>query len=290
MQKLSIGLLVLSTLAACGGSGSTPPATEDPVPQNPDLGQDELPLDSPIDEAPEASPLPVARLFSGAAEDFAPTAGGGESSQITLTVDGDKVILNNLGGEATAGYEIGFGEKDDVSYVAGIAGSTDAEVGFVSGLNGNSDDPMIGYFYVERQGETVMPVSGTAQFNGDYLGTLGPLFVQGDAVIKADFASETLSGGITNREFFADGFDVPYAQMSTTDMVLELGQIDDQGRFGGTVSGGHLVEGDDQLAPVNGYYEGLITGSDGDSVAGGIRSEFNLFGQTSYEVGTFIAE
>ncbi len=154
----------------------------------------------------------------------------------------------------------------------------------------------------ERVIDTALPVSGTATYNGDYLGLITVSgstdlrsVVTGDMSLTANFGTSMVSGSITDR--VVAGID-PLApnDEATTDMVLNATAIDDQGGFSGEASGSTFTTdaGTNAYTIMSGRYTGLISGATADETIGGIvityeRSSGSGGPSGLVETGGFIA-
>jgi hypothetical protein len=141
--------------------------------------------------------------------------------------------------------------------------------------------------FFERQGDTLVPTSGSANYTGDYVAWIaddgtyfGRFLITGDASMDVDFESASIEGTITNR---VDHFN---ASNTLGDVEFETTSIVDGG-FAGTTSGGAFDTAGATASA--GEYGGLLTGSDGQEVVGGVQILHENAGSL-IETGAFIAE
>lgn len=141
-----------------------------------------------------------------------------------------------------------------------------------------------------RTGETELPLTGTAQFNGDYAGFTTTRRINGKAQLDVDFASETVSGRITDRIFRQRGDNVADVVNPLSIIVLEETSLSADGAFQGVTGGGQIVNGQALWNPATGSYEGLIGGSVGQEAVGAVTLTHRApSGATFGEVGGFLA-
>ncbi len=132
--------------------------------------------------------------------------------------------------------------------------------------------------------ETELPSGGSAAFSGNYASFLVnsdlEFFgaVDGDFALTADFANASISGQITNR--VGIGF-------TATDIVLAPTAITSAGAFTGAATGGDIVG---QTVTSGGSYSGLIVGSNGTDVVGGLVLGHQFGLDQLSEIGGFAGE
>ena len=149
---------------------------------------------------------------------------------------------------------------------------------------------------IARLGNTAMPVSGSANYSGQYVGILngGPVFfgrshVKGDVAMTADFSAATVSGNITNRQSYNYN---PTPFNTLQDVTLNATAIDGTGAFSGTLTGG-AVNGFGSSIDTSSGYSGLIGGATGNQVAGSMnltRTYGGFSGNQIIEIGVFLGE
>lgn len=157
---------------------------------------------------------------------------------------------------------------------------------YSGGLAGN----VLNYATFARVGATEMPLSGTAQFNGQYAGFTTTRRVNGTAQLNVNFATNTISGEISNRSFRQRPDNVPDVVNPLSTVVLEPTGITTQGGFAGTASGGQIVNGQMLWNPSSGSYAGLIGGANAGTTVGTLNLNHRApSGVTFEEVGGFLA-
>lgn len=211
---------------------------------------------------------------------------------LTLTVDGKNFDLKEASELAHGVFDY-YGVSGNSHSVAMFgtspSGRTGAGVAYIASSGGQG-------IYFQRVGQTVLPTSGTATFNGDYIATVDAnsaiLDISGDATLTADFAASTISGQITNRQDWYRNI-VPLTRGGSTidDVTLQETAITGTGTFAGTATGGDFNQGTSTSISTSGSYAGVIGGATGDEVAGGLVIEHDntnaLFDMT--EIGAFVA-
>jgi len=257
-MKSYIALTVAAfTLAACGGGGG---------------GSDSTALPSTTRDVGVLPPGFVATLDSA-------------TDEVVLTVGGAEVARLPNTGSAGAEFTRYADGTDAALYAATISG--DGAVFVVSSPTVNLG---LAGVQVARLGETVLPGSGSATFNGAYesivvratdlslVPIVGAGVIQGDAQLTADFASASISGAITNRVFGVGG--------AGDDIQLLSTAITAAGAFSGTTTGGDIFG----ATALTGEYVGLIVGDTGNEVVGGV-SVTQVFGVADIliEIGGFVA-
>ncbi len=111
-----------------------------------------------------------------------------------------------------------------------------------------------------------------------------PVIVEGNILLNADFADNTVNGAIYEREFQGfPGYVLP-------DIVLIATDISDDGRFSGT-----QIEFENVLDRDIGDYAGIFGGPNSEGVAGGVRleefdGESNPYFDGEEEYGIFVLD
>ena len=192
-----------------------------------------------------------------------------------LSLASDRSVVN---GELT-GYR---SATDGTFAFAGVTSNSIAAVGLNEAVF-----PIVDGQVVSRLGTTTVPATGTATYSGDYagfytLGTVVDAFVYGDAELNADFAANTISGTVTNRQLVDTTTLVQSPDFA--DLTLGSATVDANGGFSSTTSGGEISG-----ATATGSYSGLLTGSNAQEAAGQIQVIHDLGTGTGAETGVFIA-
>ncbi|WP_299664897.1 hypothetical protein [uncultured Ruegeria sp.] len=139
-----------------------------------------------------------------------------------------------------------------------------------------------------------IPVTGTATYQGEYVGLItstsaGAAFVvQGDATLETDFDSGSVNGRVSNRSQVVSGSDNGFFM---NDLALRDGSISGNGEFRGTVTGGQAI-GDTFFSgssTTTGSYGGAIVGATGNEAVGGVVIDHEFEGVTMTETGAFVA-
>lgn len=211
----------------------------------------------------------------------------GPSNDLTFTSIGDRVFKDFFGTGGNSNRFL-YGEIEGGSVVVGASQGLGANAYAVSGLS--------------RDGESEIPLTGTAKFTGKYLGLLqtsnvqsmdrdaSRVFVQGDVSLDADLAAATLQGDITNRTLGgADPVAIPIEDLSLT-----VSTADANGVHRGTATGGALTFIGAAATTSNGAYTAMLVGPTGGSVIGTVSVEHDPNGATlptgGIETGGFFAE
>lgn len=266
MKHLITTTLVLSALAACGGSGGGPTVITLPAAAGA-LGESDV----QVELTPSGETLTV-------------TKSGGPEALTTDTAPDVGTYRSAV--DPGGNYTIAFVSASATS-VAGMAVYQDGA------------DQTHGVYY-ERIGDTNLPKSGTATLSGDYVGMLiddaggGSVFgagFLGEVMIDVDFETPGVSGAITNREFVslltADTFIVG---SSVADITLTETGLLDGGSFAGTLTGGAVtIDGDTSDTSGPNSYAGLIAGAEATEAVGGISLPQNIEGSAYVEIGSFAA-
>ncbi len=230
----------------------------------------------------------------------------GEESGLVVTRDGDVVTVSDRTYGLVEGTAIGriaayestgaFEGSDDTV----LFGRTRSGTGEVRLIHSTLLDEEILVVELERTGPTTVPITGTSNYSGDYLGqffqeqTIGEREgvevgferITGTVTLTANFDDpSTTEGRISNRQSSAGAY---------ADIILQNAFTDPQGPFGGDVTGG---EGTTENVTVSttrdGNYSALFTGAAASEVIGGLSLVHDqTIGEaaTRTEVGVFIAE
>lgn len=152
-----------------------------------------------------------------------------------------------------------------------------------------------------RNGDTTMPVTGSANYSGLYVGSINvehstgesyignnsTYSIHGNVALAADFATARVSGAITERVAVDEIFGNSSTALSNLD--LNIGGIEN-----GEILGS--VTGDDPADPAtylmsNGVYYGMFVGAGAEEIVGGIAVDLtrkNDAGYRAKEHGLFI--
>lgn len=271
-KTLSLGLI--AGLAACsGGSGGAPTqVAKAPTP------------------TPEVTPAPTA-LAAGRVSSANDASFRGEVSDdaktITVRIDGNTRTLDVVD-TPTKPLRYAFHDGGNMSVTAAIAENKATRVGFATTQVQGDPDAFEARTFVERLGDTTLPMSGKAAFSGGYNGISNGMFlVTGDAELTANFNQGTIRGAITNRQL-SDGQNV-FDTLSAGDLRLDKTSIDANGAFAGTTSQGDITSEGGTLTSLGGNYHGMITGGKGGRLGGALTTDFTLGEETLHEVGVFLA-
>lgn len=238
----------------------------------------------------------------------------GEDPPEIRETDDDKVVLV-IGGVETAPLSRkgvldvdGFSAYMDeaTQRIAFIGASASGDVfAYVAGSRAITGVSASGGYFGRSSGSE-LPDSGSAVFNGDYVGLFQILtpnvyyaqsFIDGDVELTANFDSMEIAGSITNRRLLlmSDGTEVddaPSGSVSNSsyagDVELHAAEISANGTFNGTTTGDNYVYsvGGPTLA---GTWNGMIGGEDGTEVVGTL-TQLTDGGHTVWiEQGVFIA-
>jgi len=201
----------------------------------------------------------------------------GATDEVVLTLDGVEVARLPNTGAAAPGFT-GYMDGSELAlYAETISG--DGAVFVVSSSTANLG---LAGVQVARLGDTDLPSSGSATFNGDYAGlfvdeTLQAFTVTtGDAQLTADFGNASISGEITNRVVGGAADDVQLLPTAITSA----------GAFSGTATGGGIPG---STVVSSGAYVGLIVGDTGTEIVGGLTITHVGLADFFYEIGGFVA-
>lgn len=150
----------------------------------------------------------------------------------------------------------------------------------------------------QRIGNTTLPTSGVANYTGEYAGFFRnettpnseiTRAINGDVMMTADFASNTVAANITNRQFRFVGSNVVNNSNLLADLSLPSTTISANGEFSGTTSGGRVTT--DTWDPTNGVFQGMFAGANGGEAVGGVIVNHRSAANTPFqEIGGFHAD
>lgn len=258
---------ILAALAACGGSvDSEAPVGQRVAPADSRVG---FPSVTPSFSAPLYEPL-LNRVQLSRVE------AGGAVSRVTLPA--------NTGGPIPRPtYMVSFGGND--SAVNAVRGETPSGAGVAYAAKWDGDYHR-GH---QRLTDTVLPPTGSAAFNGGYMGVLGDRttgvggFVSGSARLNIDWDAMRISGSIENRSSNTGNAFAPLNLTAT-------GLNPSTGGFGGVTSGGQQILPSPSSTSATGSFSGLVTGSTAKEVVGGVNLAHSANGTTVLrEFGAFVA-
>ena len=121
-----------------------------------------------------------------------------------------------------------------------------------------------------------------------------PIIVQGEAFMNVDFSNNAINGAVVNREFVhLSGYPVAAFGGTTfpvADLIFEPGTIDSNGTFTGNVIGEDYDEEAGAWVELGqGTYGGVLTGTDGSAMAGGVYvTQHILEAEQEEEYGIFV--
>lgn len=265
MRRAIFSVLPLATLAACGGSGATPVTFVEVLAASDTFGDSDV----NVELTPSGETITVVKM--------GPLALGTDTAPDIGTF---KTAFDSSGD-----YTIAFVSQSDSSVVGGAVyrdGATETH----------------GVFY-DRTAPTQLPTTGSATFEGDYVGMLisaasqGSVFAlgfQGDAALDVDFGDGTVEGNITNRELITLSTGTVVVDTSVEDMILAPTSLTAEGSFLGDVSGGAYSVGvNTSTVSAASTYQGLVAGADADELVGGVSAIHTITGDQALEVGAFAA-
>lgn len=163
---------------------------------------------------------------------------------------------------------------------------------------------------ISRTGDTELPLTGTAKFNGDYVGfiqqavTAGgandaiSIIITGDVAMNADLAASTLDGMITNRVGGNHINGTIFVGNTFDDITLVRSTANSDGVYIGTTTGGAIRSAGVTNGVGTGAYRAMMVGPNGENVIGIVDVEHlaatapaTTFPQDGgVEVGGFIAK
>lgn len=231
------------------------------------------------------------------------------SDTYVVSKDGDSLVLERNPGNDREGFEA---YRRD-TYMIVHVGETSSEASYAFVAHGKpfylipggyESDIRLNHVEFGRAVPTSVPVSGTATYEGNYVGILyneSDLDIQpiggfeGDVTLNADFDKAEIYGTITDRVYL-----FPYNQVAKGNIVrnhdvhFSVGQIDSTGAFSGSVVGGgyDTVSGvGDSVA--SGTFSGIVSGDSGQEIVGGLLLNHVYKNDPSFvlqERGVFVAE
>ncbi len=164
-----------------------------------------------------------------------------------------------------------------------VRGLTPSEAGeAIAVVYGEPRTDALSYF-LSREVDAVIPVTGTADYAGGYMGVYRfasnnrPAgHITGSVELSVDFTNSAVSGMITDRA--NTGID------TLDPITLEVGTLVD-GSFSGTTTGGAF----DSTVASTGTFTGMIVGENGQEVIGGLQLTHRAGGVDRFdEVGVFV--
>ncbi len=253
--------LSLLTVAGCSGGGGSDPETPSP-------------------ETVAAAQVSMGIVPSMVTVDY------DEATNVLTVTDG--VTTRELAARAfydTPGFAGYYVSSTGQHYGSGA--ETSSGGGRVAVVTSPSTSLSVSGAFMERTGDTVVPVTGTATYTGDYAswfvtasGLSGSRLVTGAATLNVDFADSSVDGMITDRENH-------FSSETFADIVLVEGSIVD-GQFSGTTTGGgSSIAGATAAA---GEYLGLLTGANAEEAVGGVHLTHTISGTDYVETGAFVVE
>lgn len=280
-HKLKYALFFFLSLAACGGGGDP----EEMVDDTPEVaGETQGDSDSgetpTTPETPDMPAAPSTVTYSPAtiASGMGSIEVISEDQTITLAVEGwDRLSLIQLPEGDEVGFETGgLQESGDVAFaVAHFAAVNGGQAGL--GLVNGAGDP-VRFAFAYRTDEAVLPVMGSATYSGGYLGvltdvgnnTFSHIGVRGLTEFNVDFANNTFTGEINQRE----GYDLRTGEetflLTFADVVVPVSPIDGNGFIGGSLQGGEISGADLQTTMDRGSFTALLTGESESSAVVGV--------------------
>jgi hypothetical protein len=141
-----------------------------------------------------------------------------------------------------------------------------------------------------RTSAAELPLTGSAEFNGDYVGFTPTRRVNGRASLDVDFAAATISGSITNRVLRLKPDNTLDAVNPLSTLDLGSATISNAGRFSGATTGGEIVNGQIVWNPATGSFAGLIGGATCNEAVGTVSVDHtDTTGGSFQETGGFLA-
>jgi len=154
-----------------------------------------------------------------------------------------------------------------------------------------------------RHTNTEIPTSGTATMHGRYIGALsqtGRLIpannqtvsywaIYGDVELTVDFAEESISGLISNRQAITQSV-LGSAPTIVDDLVLTKTDIANDGSYSAATSGGGYRPS--STGNVTGTYTGIISGANATESAGAVAvfHDYSTSGHRRWENGVYVAQ
>lgn len=278
-------------LAACGGTSETDIGPggggggggENPVPDNPTVNPDDLPVDGTETCGTFVCSGDVANI----------TFDGTTLTLTGLPFDDDPngavfTLLTTVTGTSAEGIDYDIYSNQETTPIPGfnrylaVHKTTDGgeiTVG-VAAIEGYAEFGYSGAWYDVDDLTTTIPTLGLVEYTGDYAGTLtfsGPgllYLTDGEVAMEVDFTDSRLKGFITDRDVYsvsAGGVQTDIGDLNT--LVLNDSVITD-GSFEGTVTS---RDADSQVVET-GTYQGFFGGADAAVIGGLVRAtgEYDL--------------
>ena len=239
------------------------------------------------------------------------------TNTVTVTLDGQDIVLSADAFRSQTGiidieaFSDGLWDTGSLpEFVAyrmiSSSGQTSAKLNIrtsVANVPGYStiSDASFGSRYA-RHTNTEIPSSGTATMHGRYIGALSDdrlipanahanahLAIYGDVELTVDFAEESISGLISNRQVFEQS--VPEFETTIVDdLVLTKTDIANDGSYSAATSGGRHRPS--ATTSATGTYTGIISGAYATETAGAVAVLHQNPGSTSrlWEHGVYVAQ
>lgn len=260
MKNAILAFAGLVTLSACGGGGTSPNQTA---------------------------------TFNAAAGHR-----GDARGEIALNSAGDKIKVDIDG--ATATLDVGSATAAG-TFRAGYQGGTESILAFVSetdasraGLaNYRTSGVSNNTAQFERLRTTEVPTQGSASATGDYVGLLtgnGGFRagrITGDATVTANFTEGTVRGRVTDRTYGSAINGGAIASVQFGDLALNRTDLNQNGRFSGSVQGGGFTVNGVAATVNSAGYSGLVAGASGDEIVGAVEIDTTYNGSAFTEYGVF---
>lgn len=291
-SRISALSIAIAALAACGGSGGGTTVVGPTTPTEPTT-QD------------------VARADVASASVFTDwnTAGDTRTVVRTLPTNGAQQTIalsaedvDPLDGSAFTSYSnADSGARWRLLEATGPGGATVRVTGFVNDNVNLSYSPQSEYLTTGGS----IPLSGTANFSGDYAGMLSRTtaatnprltdrYVTGDVSITADFGSERLDGRISNRAAFVtsnDSESFNLADVTLNSLNLTGGRSNTN--FGAATTGGAIQATgyNTQSSNIFGNWSAAVTGTEAEAIVGAVNIFHDYTGGAARdltETGVFV--
>ena len=295
-MKLALLVICFSVLSNCsssGGGGTTPVTVHSGTksPTSALRGED------------------VTATYNAASDTFSITI---EGRPIVLTSDAVRSRAGNVGVSAFSDSTLIGGREFPefvVFHLVSSSGNTTATLAAKSGginLPGYSPAFSAGHFGAgySRENTTVIPISGSATMNGQYVGVVSgnrlvggivddvsDEVIYGVVALTADFNTGTVNGNITNRVSYDLAIMEPNNNETVADVILTNVSIANDGTYSGNISGGGINRGG-SLTGTTGSYSGVISGANGTETAGLLSITHRYTGVPFglFEEGIFVAQ
>ena len=287
ITRISALSIAAATLAACGGSGggTTGPTITEPTTQ--DVARADVASASVFTDWVEV----------GDTRTVVRNRPDGNTATYALTLED----VDAFDGSTFASFSNAESGPRFRSFEAKGPGGIEARVtGFVNDQVNLLYAPQAEYITTGGS----IPLSGTANFSGDYAGMLtrrqnlpNPNFtssyVTGEVQLTADFGSERLDGRISDRQAYATSNDSE--SNSLADLTLNALELTGgrSSNSGGSTSGG-VIQNSSYVATggnIFGNWQAAVAGEEAEAIAGSI-SVFHNYNNNNLdlnEVGVFVA-